>query len=65
MAIKADNTTTTISYNFDDFEADKFSNRNRYVNFIEYTTLKMTFRVDRIGDDAANVWVLFTLKDGF
>ena len=65
MAIEAHNTTTTISYDFDYFEADRFSNSNRYVNFIEYTTLKMTLRVNCIGDDAANVWVLFTLKDGF
>ena len=65
MAIKSHYTTTTFRYNFDYFKVDRFSNRNRYVSFIEYTTLKMAFRVCCIGNDTTNVWVLFTLKDGF
>jgi len=41
------------------------SNRERYVIFIQDSTLKVTFRVNCIGYETANIGMLFTLKDSF
>lgn len=48
----------------DDFKGNWFSNRDRYVCYIEYATLKMTVWINCIGDDTADIGMFGSLKDG-
>jgi len=42
-----------------------FSSGKRYINFIQDSTLKVTFRINCIGYETANIGMLLTLKESF
>src|SRR5579872_230553 len=62
--IKSYYSTTSLCDNFDNFEFYWFANRYRDIDFIQDTTFKVTFRVGRVSNDAADVAMFASFKYG-